>query len=837
MESESSPPPVRVGVVIESLVVPRWVARVVSELASSSVAELVVAVVCSSGPGCARERAGRTAWWHTLLYRLYTRIDDLGFRYAGDASDFIDLAPLLQACPLLRLSDGEIGRRLSELHPDVIVELGGQLGELPTDELRHGVWSLRFGEQAAPCGFREVMSEHPVTGVTLEMHRERTCAAVLARLYEATDRRSVRRNRATVEARAPFLVLRALRDLRDGDPEPLQFATRPSAEPPSEVPTNRETARGVARLVRRYAAEAMCRLTHREQWCVLYRLDGAKEPPYAGLGDFTRIVPPGDRSWADPFPVLRDGRYAIFIEVLMHETGKGHIGAILMDPSGRWEQPCPVLERPYHLSYPCVFEHGAELLMVPESAASRTVELYRCVAFPDRWEPVDILLHDVRGVDPTVVCLDGRWWMFLHLPEGDPSENDELHLYVADRPQGPWRAHRRNPVKSDVRGARPAGPHLRARRAIPSTGSGLLAALRSRRDRAPNRAALGDGVLRGGGRAARARPRPRRGAHAEPRRRPDGCRRSDQPPEVAPMSVAAASETRARFARSITRLQLWYVRQLLVRGDIRTGGVPTALTRRVNIYRRTVLWDGVHDPATGHRDRAWEQLAATLAALVQKAAADDGRHLEETGLAILWPLLEPTLARAERVPAAGRFGCWSYRPVGEGIGSRPGMRGALRNLPYLRERLRRSLALPPAPPRNVELHFENVHAPRSPFEAIPALAGSLLALVEDCAASHPSVRYVWANTWLNSHPSFLALFPPSWRRSGIVPRAGNHGNWWGQFVTRDGDFNDVLGERFRASGGEFPYPALACRAELGELVAHLAGRWARRSGHARMNFP
>ena len=34
---------------------------------------------------------------------------------------------------------------------------------------------------------------------------------------------------------------------------------------------------------------------------------------------------------------------------------------------------------------------------------------------------------------------------------------DELHLYHADSPLGPWTPHRRNPVKSDVRSSRPAG--------------------------------------------------------------------------------------------------------------------------------------------------------------------------------------------------------------------------------------------------------------------------------------------------------------------------------------------------------------------------------------------
>src|SRR5262249_9121686 len=35
--------------------------------------------------------------------------------------------------------------------------------------------------------------------------------------------------------------------------------------------------------------------------------------------------------------------------------------------------------------------------------------------------------------------------------------NDELCLYHADSLLGDWKPHRRNPVRSDVRGARPAG--------------------------------------------------------------------------------------------------------------------------------------------------------------------------------------------------------------------------------------------------------------------------------------------------------------------------------------------------------------------------------------------
>jgi hypothetical protein len=42
--------------------------------------------------------------------------------------------------------------------------------------------------------------------------------------------------------------------------------------------------------------------------------------------------------------------------------------------------------------------------------------------------------------------------------------NDELQLFHAERLLGDWKPHRANPVKSDVRGARPAGALFRAGR-------------------------------------------------------------------------------------------------------------------------------------------------------------------------------------------------------------------------------------------------------------------------------------------------------------------------------------------------------------------------------------
>jgi len=60
----------------------------------------------------------------------------------------------------------------------------------------------------------------------------------------------------------------------------------------------------------------------------------------------------------------------------------------------------------------------------------------------------------VAALDPTLVHHDGRWWLFF---TERSAALTELHLWWADDALGPWTPHSSNPVKTDVRSARPAG--------------------------------------------------------------------------------------------------------------------------------------------------------------------------------------------------------------------------------------------------------------------------------------------------------------------------------------------------------------------------------------------
>ncbi len=95
--------------------------------------------------------------------------------------------------------------------------------------------------------------------------------------------------------------------------------------------------------------------------------------------------------------------------------------------------------------------------MMPETASRRQVELYRCVDFPVHWKLERVVLLGLKALDPTPALLFGRWWLFANIPAYGAGTLDELHLFHADSPLGPWTPHRDNPIKSDVRSARPAG--------------------------------------------------------------------------------------------------------------------------------------------------------------------------------------------------------------------------------------------------------------------------------------------------------------------------------------------------------------------------------------------
>ena len=222
-----------------------------------------------------------------------------------------------------------------------------------------------------------------------------------------------------------------------------------------------EISRFLTRHSPRLAKKAYRRLFGDEQWFLAVKAG----PPLADSETTGRTpaaqwkvhhAPPG-RFWADPFPIVVDGRVWVFFEDYSFASRKAAISCAPVSADGELGEVGTALACPHHLSYPFVFEHHGQLYLIPDTWDENRVDLWRCRRFPGDWTRERTLLDGVSMGDPTLHRQNGRLWLFGTVSEARARANDELHIHVADALDGAWRPHPANPVVSDRRRARPAG--------------------------------------------------------------------------------------------------------------------------------------------------------------------------------------------------------------------------------------------------------------------------------------------------------------------------------------------------------------------------------------------
>ncbi len=466
MTNQSARAPLRLLLVTDGNTIPNWLFHCIQSVERSGAARIVLVLKTARqrirGPLGFRQHLRQCFFW------LYQRIDRHLFRASPDALAPINLASALAGCRVFQGADlrqAPLAGTLQEERIDVVLDPfslipDGRLADLS----RYGVWSTPFGEdddprtQSTPA-FWEVIHGRPSTETRLCIHQKGWDQKVSLYVSVApTDRRSVSRSQNHVYWKISAALTRKIQMLWE-DPDAFVERLKSSvrfelARSPAFRPGNLEMLRAGARLIRRYASDKWTDTLFREQWALAYR-HGPGDPRVTGA--LHKLIPPKDRDWADPFPIQVGDHYYIFHEELVVSTGKGTIVVTVVDDNGNVAPPLPVLQRDYHLSYPFVFQWAGDFFMIPETASHHQVELYHCRSFPSRWKLERVLLSGLTAFDPTLAFLSGKWWLFASIPAYGAGSSDELHLFYADSPLGPWTPHRNNPMKSDVRSTRPAG--------------------------------------------------------------------------------------------------------------------------------------------------------------------------------------------------------------------------------------------------------------------------------------------------------------------------------------------------------------------------------------------
>ncbi|SNS94168.1 hypothetical protein SAMN06295912_12531 [Sphingomonas laterariae] len=435
----------RIGVILDTPVTPEpWAERLLERICK--VPELALCVAIEPAVTCRRNHPLARAW-HALEQAVAAR---------PEPAHCPAYAALRDRLPIFALADRA---EIAALGLDVILDLSTGGGRsCPPELARHGLWFVdAWRADPGQRGLRALVDRQPVIPMCLCAHMAGQAEPVVIATGTLNPKAAATRSDLFIREKAGVLIVRELMRVqragaihRHDGPVPAEPA------PVSGGDALHYAHRLSALALNRVAEGARARLRLRPEMFFLKTIGG--DPlgfdPSAAIDH----LPEGNAYYADPFLWDRDGQLHCFFEVYDYATHRGHIGVgRLVD--GRLLDVRVALRTDYHLSFPFLFEDGGSLFMMPESCAARRIEIWRCVAFPDRWERQATALEGTAASDSTLTRIDGRWWLFTNIST-DPFEemNSELHLFMASGPGLETLVpHPLNPVVFDSRTARNGG--------------------------------------------------------------------------------------------------------------------------------------------------------------------------------------------------------------------------------------------------------------------------------------------------------------------------------------------------------------------------------------------
>jgi len=416
-------------------------------------------------------------FFHLLFTKIFETLFDR-YKVKEDAFEQVSLKSLLKGVPEILIEPVK-GKYTDTFNPeditaikehkvDLFLRFGFRIlkGDILT-LAPIGVWSYHHGDhrinRGGPNGFWEFTEKWPETGSILQILTSSLDGGKV--LYQSTSctlLNSLQENKNNNFWKSQLFVPRKLKELHSLGEEKFLVKIDHENNFPTFYskqiylkPNNFQLFSTILKGLRLKLKKKIVHYFYFEQWILLYKVGTQMS---TNLGSFKRILPPKDRFWADPFIVQEKSKYYMFIEEYPFATQKGHLSVMCLE-NNKWSSPKAILEAEHHLSYPNVFKIQDYYYMIPESADNKTIDLYRCSEFPFKWEHCKTLMRNIEAFDTTIVEHDNKWWLFCTVKEHEGmSSCDELHIFYSDAFDSTnWKAHKGNPVISDVSKARPAG--------------------------------------------------------------------------------------------------------------------------------------------------------------------------------------------------------------------------------------------------------------------------------------------------------------------------------------------------------------------------------------------
>lgn len=473
----------KIGLLIDSYTVPSWVFDMVDMIKKSEHSEITLIVLKKETPQPTKNSFLKNLWKKrsVILFEIYNKIDKKIFKpspYAftpKNLKDNVNCSEIIVSPNVINHNDCITEADINQIKTydiDVFIKLGfnNLVGEI-FNSSKFGIWAYHHADYNLKranhlSGAWEVFEDWDETkAVVLKLSEDLENCVKLHEAFFSTDHVSIKRNMNMLYRNSVSILPRKLDELfQIGEKEFFQKLKKQKTEPlfyynrDFKAPTNLEFIKVFYINWEKAIKGMISRKFYISQWIILFKLNKTKKISKS-FYKFKRILPPKDSFWADPFVFEKNDKYYIFIEEFVNKEHKGKISVIEMDQNGNYGQPTVVLEKDYHLSYPFLIEDGGELYMMPETEENRTIELYKCVDFPTKWELKKVLINDIMAVDATILKHNDKFWLFTNVKEykGINVINELMLFYTDNLLEGNWESHPQNPIAIDHRHSRPAG--------------------------------------------------------------------------------------------------------------------------------------------------------------------------------------------------------------------------------------------------------------------------------------------------------------------------------------------------------------------------------------------
>jgi hypothetical protein len=418
------------------------------------------------------------------LIKLIEKTDRVIFKRRLDYNLKKDVSELFKDIPELNINSGtgfycerfnsQAINEIKNFNLDIIIKFGfhilkGDILKIP----KYGIWAHSIDDykiiNAINSGFWEVVRNCPVTnsalGILKEEAEERE---IIFSSWESTCPFSINVNRNKVFWRSTLFMPRIMNGLyKYGDNylSRLKNKFKPvsiNKDGLLQTPSYSTKVRNILNYFA-IAAKAINRklfYTDVFNWQLLFDVKNGNNCYSTNFSGFKKISSPKGLFWADPFVVAENDSYYIFVEEFIYKTNKAHISVLKLDKKGNLLNSEIIIERPYHMSYPFIFKIDTIYYMIPETCKNKTIELYKCIDFPNKWEFDRNIMENLSAVDTTLFYYNNKWWLFTSLDQTNNISgcSTELFLFFTNNIfSEDWKSHPDNPIVSDIRMARPAG--------------------------------------------------------------------------------------------------------------------------------------------------------------------------------------------------------------------------------------------------------------------------------------------------------------------------------------------------------------------------------------------